>query len=78
MTAIKQVAIASAQHMKSLSGYLDRANGKHDVLDFGSRNLTDPENWSREMDRTREAQRARPQGIEVHLLLSPDHRVQPR
>lgn len=55
MTAIKQVAITSAQHMKSLSGYLDRANGKHDVLDFGSRNLTDPENWSREMDRTREA-----------------------
>ena len=44
MTAIKQVAITSAQHMKSLSGYLDRANGKHDVLDFGSRNLTDPEN----------------------------------
>lgn len=55
MTAIKQVAITSAQHMKSLSGYLDRANGKHDVLDFSSRNLTDPENWSREMDRTREA-----------------------
>ena len=55
MTAIKQIAITGAQHMKSLSGYLDRANGKHDVLDFDSRNLTDPENWSREMDRTREA-----------------------
>lgn len=55
MTAIKQVAITSAQHMKSLSGYLDRANGKHDVLDFDSRNLTDPESWSREMDRTRAA-----------------------
>ena len=55
MTVIKQIAITSAQHMKSLSGYLDRANGKHDVLDFDSRNLTDPESWSREMDRTRAA-----------------------
>lgn len=55
MTAIKQVAVTGTQHMKSLSGYLDNTNGKHDVLDFDSRNLTDPENWSREMDRTREA-----------------------
>ncbi len=55
MTAIKQVAITSAQHMKSLSGYFDRTSEKHDALDFDSRNLSDPVNWSREMDRTREA-----------------------
>lgn len=55
MTAIKQVAITSTQHMKSLSGYLDNTNGKHDALDFDSQNLSHPENWSREMERTREA-----------------------
>lgn len=55
MTAIKQVAITSAQHMKSLSGYLDRTSEKHDALDFDSQNLNEPENWAREMDRTREA-----------------------
>lgn len=55
MTAIKQVAITSAQHMRNLSGYLDRTSGKHDALDFDSRNLNDPENWAREMDQTREA-----------------------
>ena len=53
MTAIKQVAITGTQHMKSLSGYLDNTNSKHDVLDFDSRNLGDPANWSREMERTR-------------------------
>lgn len=55
MTAIKQVAITSAQHMKSLSGYLDRTSEKHDALVFDSQNLNEPENWGREMDRTREA-----------------------
>ena len=55
MTAIKQVAITGTQHMKSLSGYLDNTNSKHDVLDFDSRNLGDPANWSREMERTRAA-----------------------
>lgn len=55
MTAIKQVAVTGTQHMKSLSGYLDNTNGKHDVLDFDSRNLGDPANWSREMERTRAA-----------------------
>lgn len=55
MTAIKQVAITGTQHMKSLSDYLDNTNSKHDVLDFDSRNLGDPANWSREMERTRAA-----------------------
>ena len=55
MTAIKQVSVTSAQHMKSLAGYLDRSSEKHDALDLDSRNLNDPENWAREMDRTRDA-----------------------
>lgn len=55
MTAIKQVAVTSPRHMKSLAGYLDRSSAKHDTLDLDSRNLGDPENWAREMDRTREA-----------------------
>lgn len=55
MTAIKQIAITSQQHMRGLAGYLDRSSGKHDALDLDSQNLNDPENWSREFDRTREA-----------------------
>ena len=55
MTAIKQVSVTSAQHMKSLAGYLDRSSEKHDALDLDSQNLNDPENWAREMDRTRDA-----------------------
>lgn len=55
MTAIKQVAVTSAQHMKSLAGYLDRSSAKHDALDLDSQNLNDPDGWAREMDRTREA-----------------------
>lgn len=55
MTAIKQVAVTSPQHMKSLAGYLDRTSDRHDALDLDSQNLNDPESWSREFDRTREA-----------------------
>ena len=42
MTAIKQVAVTSSQHMKSLSGYLDRSSERHDALDLDSQNLNDP------------------------------------
>ena len=55
MTAIKQVAICSAAHMKSLGGYLDRSNDRHEVLDMDSQHLNDPASWEREFDRTREA-----------------------
>lgn len=55
MTAIKQVAVTSAQHLKSLAGYLDRSSERHDALDIDSQNLNDPDGWAREMDRTREA-----------------------
>lgn len=55
MTAIKQVAITSKQHMKSLASYLDRDNGRHDALALDSQNLNDPRDWAREFDRTREA-----------------------
>ena len=55
MTAIKQVAICSAAHMKSLGGYLDRSNDRHEVLDMDSQHLNDPANWEREFDRSREA-----------------------
>lgn len=55
MTAIKQVAVTCPQHMKSLAGYLDRSSDRHDALDLDSQNLNDPEGWSREFDRTREA-----------------------
>lgn len=41
--------------MKSLSGYLDRASEKHDVLDFDSQNLNDPDQWADEFARTRAA-----------------------
>lgn len=55
MTAIKQVAICSAAHMKSLGGYLDRSNDRHEVLDMDSQHLNDPASWEREFDRTRAA-----------------------
>lgn len=55
MTAFKQIAICHASHMKSLSGYLDRASEKHDVLDFDSQNLNDPDRWADEFARTRAA-----------------------
>lgn len=41
--------------MKALSGYLDRASDKHDVLDFDSQNLNDPDRWADEFARTRAA-----------------------
>lgn len=41
--------------MKALSGYLDRASEKHDVLDFDSQNLNDPDRWADEFARTRAA-----------------------
>lgn len=55
MTAVKQIAITSANHLKSLRGYLDRSNERHEVLDMDSQHLNDPANWEREFDRTREA-----------------------
>lgn len=55
MTAIKQVAITSKSHLKSLRSYLDRSNERHEVLDMDSRHLNDPAGWEREFDRTREA-----------------------
>ena len=55
MTAVKQIAITSASHLKSLRGYLDRSNERHEVADMDSQHLNDPANWEREFDRTREA-----------------------
>ena len=55
MTAVKQIAITSANHLKSLRGYLDRSNERHEVADMDSQHLNDPANWEREFDRTREA-----------------------
>ena len=55
MTAIKQVAVTCPAHMRSLAGYLDRSNGRHEVLDMDSQHLDDPDGWAREFDRTREA-----------------------
>lgn len=55
MTAIKQIAVTSGAHLKSLRGYLDRSNERHEVLDMDSQHLDDPANWEREFDRTREA-----------------------
>lgn len=55
MTAVKQIAITSTNHLKSLRGYLDRSNERHEVVDMDSQHLNDPANWEREFDRTREA-----------------------
>ena len=55
MTAVKQIAITSTNHLKSLRGYLDRSNERHEVADMDSQHLNDPANWEREFDRTREA-----------------------
>lgn len=55
MTAIKQIAITSSNHLKNLRGYLDRSNDKHEVLDMDSQHLNNPAGWEREFDRTREA-----------------------
>lgn len=55
MTAIKQIAVTSGAHLKSLRGYLDRSNERHEVLDMDSQHLDNPANWEREFDRTREA-----------------------
>lgn len=55
MTAFKQVAVTSGAHLKSLRGYLDRSNERHEVLGMDSQHLNDPMNWEREFDRTREA-----------------------
>ena len=55
MTIIKQVAVTSRAHLKSLRGYLDRSNERHEVLGMDSQHLNDPANWERELDRTREA-----------------------
>lgn len=55
MTAFKQVAVTSGAHLKSLRGYLDRSNERHEVLGMDSQHLNDPKNWEREFNRTREA-----------------------
>lgn len=55
MTAVKQIAITSTNHLKSLRGYLDRSNERHEVVDMDSQHLNDPVNWEREFDRSREA-----------------------
>ena len=55
MTAVKQVAITRAQHLKSLANYLDNTNERHHVAGRGSQNLVDEHNWAREMEATREA-----------------------
>lgn len=55
MTAVKQIAITSTNHLKSLRGYLDRSNERHEVVDMDSQHLNDPANWEREFDRSREA-----------------------
>ena len=55
MTAVKQIAITSRSHLKSLRGYLDRSNERHEVIDMDSQHLSDPVGWEREFDRTREA-----------------------
>lgn len=55
MTAIKQIAVTSGAHLRSLRGYLDRSNERHEVLDMDSQHLNDPARWEREFDRTREA-----------------------
>lgn len=51
MTAIKQVSVTSAAHLKSLSGYLNDER----ALMRDSQNLVDESRWAEEMDRTREA-----------------------
>lgn len=55
LTVVKQVAITSPSHMKSLGSYLDSSNGRHEVLAMDGQNLTDVNDWEREFDRTREA-----------------------
>ena len=55
MTAVKQIAITSRSHLKSLREYLDRSNERHEVIDMDSQHLGDPAGWEREFDRTREA-----------------------
>lgn len=50
MTAIKQVSVTSAAHLKSLSGYLNDER----ALMRDSQNLVDESRWAEEMDRTRE------------------------
>lgn len=51
MTAIKQVAVTSAAHVKNLGSYLNDER----ALDRDSQNLVNEKNWEREFDRTREA-----------------------
>lgn len=53
MTAIKQVSVTSPRHLSRLKDYLSFDRDK--ALDHDSRNLTDENDWWREMDTTREA-----------------------
>lgn len=53
MTVVKQVAVCSRRHARSLGRYLDWGRGK--ALGHGSQNLADERGWAAEMDRTREA-----------------------
>lgn len=51
MTAIKQVAVTSATHVKNLGNYLNDER----ALNRDSQNLIHENNWEKEFDRTREA-----------------------
>lgn len=51
LTAIKQVSVTSAAHLKSLAGYLNDER----ALMRNSQNLVDESRWAEEMDHTREA-----------------------
>lgn len=55
MTAIKQVAVTSTAHLRSLRGYLDSSNDRHEVLGMDSQHLNNPSSWEREFNRTRGA-----------------------
>lgn len=54
MTIIKQVAITSTAHLKSLRSYLDTNNEKHEVLAVDSQYLSNESKWEDEMRETRE------------------------
>lgn len=51
MTAIKQKAICTPQHMKNVAAYLDDER----ALARASQNLANEKDWAKEMDATREA-----------------------
>ncbi|MBR2789943.1 MAG: hypothetical protein IKD70_04925, partial [Eggerthellaceae bacterium] len=51
MSAIKQIGITTPAHVKNVGGYLDDAR----ALARDSQHLINEKNWSKEMERTREA-----------------------